>query len=35
MANKTMLALCIGIVIGFSPYRDSTITKILINITGG
>jgi len=33
--TKTLIAMAIGMAIGVSPLRDSSIVKFLIAITGG
>lgn len=35
MFTKTIISIGIGIAIGLSPLRDSSLAKILITITGG
>ena len=35
MLTKTLISIGIGVVIGLSPLRDSSLAKILITITGG
>jgi len=35
MLAKTIISVGIGIAIGLSPLRDSSLAKILITITGG
>ena len=35
MITKTLLSIGIGIAIGLSPLRNSSLTKLLITITGG
>jgi hypothetical protein len=35
MITKTLISIGIGVLIGISPLRDSTLAKIIITITGG
>jgi len=35
MLTKTLISIGIGVAIGLSPLRDSSLAKILITITGG
>jgi len=35
MLTKTLISIGIGLVIGFSPLRDSRVVNIIIAITGG
>ena len=35
MGKKTLISIGIGIVIGLSPLRNSSLAKLLITVTGG
>lgn len=35
MVPKTLISIGIGVLIGISPLRNSTLAKIIITITGG
>lgn len=35
MLTKTLISIGIGVAIGLSPLRDSSLAKFLITITGG
>ena len=35
MTTKTLISIGIGVVIGLSPLRNSSLAKLIITITGG
>ena len=35
MLTKTLISIGIGVIIGLSPLKNSSLAKILITITGG
>jgi hypothetical protein len=35
MITKTFISIGIGVLIGLSPLRNSTLAKIIITVTGG